>query len=97
MAINNIGSPKVRMLIGMVTTPNKPAIPITPRALKMFEDAFQILQRLDLSKEPITETIQLFIPSRSFNYLDLLFNIAGIPIGAFIINQLHKMRPVSTT
>ena len=29
-----------------------------PEALKMFEDALQILKRLDLSQEPITETIQ---------------------------------------
>jgi hypothetical membrane protein len=29
-----------------------------PEALKMFEEALQILQRLDLIKEPITETIQ---------------------------------------
>ncbi len=29
-----------------------------PEALKMFEGALQILQRLDLSKEPITETIR---------------------------------------
>jgi hypothetical membrane protein len=29
-----------------------------PDALKMFEDAMQILERLDLSQEPITETIQ---------------------------------------
>ena len=29
-----------------------------PEALKMFEDAMQILERLDLRQEPITETIQ---------------------------------------
>lgn len=29
-----------------------------PEALKMFEEALKILQRLDLSQEPITETIQ---------------------------------------
>ena len=29
-----------------------------PEALKMFEDALQILKRLELSQEPITETIQ---------------------------------------
>jgi len=44
-----------------------------------------------------TELFQLFIQSRSFNYLDLLFNIAGLPIGALIINLLYKIRPSSAT
>ena len=44
-----------------------------------------------------TELFQLFIQSRSFNYLDLLFNIAGLPIGAIVIRQLHKIRLSAAT
>ncbi len=44
-----------------------------------------------------TELFQLFIQSRSFNYLDLLCNIAGLPIGALLIALLHKLRPSSAT
>lgn len=44
-----------------------------------------------------TELFQLFIQSRSFNYLDLLFNLAGMPIGFFIIKLLQKTRLSSST
>ena len=44
-----------------------------------------------------TELFQLFIQSRSFNYLDLLFNLAGLPIGVLIIKLLKKIRPSSAT
>ena len=44
-----------------------------------------------------TELFQLFVKSRSFNYLDLLFNLAGLPIGMLIIKLLQKIRLSSAT
>jgi VanZ family protein len=44
-----------------------------------------------------TELFQLFIQSRNFNYLDLLFNVAGLPIGAILIHQLHKIHLSAAT
>ena len=44
-----------------------------------------------------TELFQLFVESRSFNYLDLLFNLAGLLIGMLIMKFLQKSRLSSAT
>lgn len=43
-----------------------------------------------------TELSQLFIQSRSFNYIDLLCNLAGLPIGFIIFRLLARLRSSST-
>ncbi len=45
----------------------------------------------------LTELSQLFIESRSFNYVDLLFNFAGLPLGIVFIQLFHKIFPRSST
>lgn len=45
----------------------------------------------------LTELFQLFIQSRSFNFLDLLFNLAGLSIGALIINLIHQRQSSSAS
>lgn len=44
-----------------------------------------------------TEAFQLFIQSRSFNYIDLLLNIAGLPTGLVFTALLQKILPSSPT
>ncbi len=38
----------------------------------------------------ITEIIQLFIPGRTFNPWDLIYNILGLVVGYILINQIIK-------
>ncbi len=45
-----------------------------------------------ISFASFTELLQLFIESRSFNYIDLLFNIAGLHSGYFIIKTVQRFR-----
>lgn len=44
----------------------------------------------------ITELSQLFIPSRNFNYIDLLCNLAGIPGGILAMRLLNRLIPTPT-
>ncbi len=53
---------------------------------------FIALLIVGISFASFTELIQLFIESRSFNYIDLLFNIAGLHSGYFIIKTFQHFR-----
>ena len=43
-----------------------------------------------------TELSQLFIPSRNFNYIDLLCNLAGLPAGIILVRFFTGLRASST-
>ena len=56
---------------------------------------FIALLIVGISFASFTELLQLFIESRSFNYIDILFNIAGLHTGYFIIKAVQRFLPKS--
>lgn len=49
-----------------------------------------------ISLASISEFSQLLIPSRNFNYIDLLCNLAGLPFGILAVRLLYTFRPAAS-